>query len=391
MFKRVKEIIIKRIKPRRKNLLAVGVTNSTHFLARTIALSSVFDETYIWGKLDGVSLTPYWSKRLSVIKKFSNNSFSNNKIFKVLSAFRKLMRLIFLRFDVLFLHGGFVDSKILFLHKVINFLGGKTIVHIMGFEVLDGQVDKNNPDIIKSLKKMKSLLSNSKLVIAKNDLLYEAIKSKANQANVEIFNWGVDDTVFFPDIVNRSRDRCFTFFSPRGMASLYRIHLIVKAFTMLSKMLEGIELKLILTTYLADTAYLKSITSLIDRELMQDKIEFLEVLSPLEMAKRYRSSNVTVMFPISDGLPQSLLESLFTGTPVITPNRKPYTDWIKNEVVGQKVNGESDEDLAMAMYRAYLILSQLEYATIVKECRAAVDDYPTLSDAGNRLMDKLNY
>lgn len=378
------------VKRQNYKLLAVGNTNSVHFLSRLIAFSRNFNQTYIYGEFKGVSTMPFWQSKLTRIKVIGKNRCSDHRLFRYISIPSVFLLAIFFRFDVIFLHGGLLYPEVVLLVRLVTFLGGKSVLHIMGYEVLDEQLDTTVQGYMKRNKRTKALLESCDLVIAKNMLLYDAIKEKAGFAKVRIFDWGVDDKVFYPKQTDTSTSNRFTFFSPRGMDSIYQIHLIIEAFAVIVKRHKEIDFKLVLATYPGKTDYRNSNIELIKELALQDKVDVIDYLSPSELANCYRDSDATVMFPISDGLPQSMLESLFCGTPVIAPNKKPYMDWIKNPIAGQTVPGDSYDDLAKAMFELYKTLSHHDHADIVNKCRESVEKYPCLSDAGERLLVELN-
>ncbi len=364
---------------RQKKLFAFGNTKSVHFLSRTISLSEYFNETIILSDRPGVLNTEYWRKRAVGIKLVS---LPHGKLVR----FKFYIKLIFGSPSLVFLHGGFFSKNSVTnaITRICKLLRSKVLLHIMGSEVLQ-------EDAIKNAKRIISLSSH---IIAKNEHLREAlIRLNAPASKIIMCPWGIDNTIFNSTTSNVElselyiEEDVFVFFSPRILSPFYRIFEIVKAFNQVKKIHS--HLLLIITEYLPDKIYKDQIVEFINVENLESSIKFIDNLDPVSMATLYRRASCTVMYPLSDGLPQSLLESLACGTPVVGPAIPPYTDILQNKDIGLLVDSQNTNELYSCMLKAVEHYSQRSGAEQNQPYKELFIKYPSLSQSTKELIRKI--
>ena len=93
------------------------------------------------------------------------------------------------------------------------------------------------------------------------------------------------------------------------------------------------------------------------------------------------------MFPPSDGLPQSLLESFSCGTPVVGPPIAPYFDWVNNDKLGILSESDKVEDLARAIEIMHNNIKNFGKKIIVESCLERVASVNSLNRASKMLIE----
>lgn len=118
--------------------------------------------------------------------------------------------------------------------------------------------------------------------------------------------------------------------SPKILQRLYRVHLIVEAMPMV--LAQCPEAVLLIMEYGADPEYRAEIVARIADLGLARKIRFIGKGTHSEMPGFYSLADVLVSVPSSDGLPQSLLESMACGTPNIMNKLPRYREIVEHRV-----------------------------------------------------------
>lgn len=368
-------------KPKQR-LLAIGEANSVHFLSRTVALSHYCSETFIMSEVAAID-SDYWHNKLENVKIVS---VPHGKLVRL----KFFFHLLFNRFDVVFVHGAILRDRVeLQIIQFLKLLNANVITHAMGYDVLEEQiVNDSSTKSRQRIEMTKQVLAASNLVIAKNQNLYNAIKQMQPKANAKIFDWGLDDSVFFyikNKVVKDSNE--FVLFSPRGLNSFYRIFEIVKAYVLFIRQNPNITTKLLQTGYDCNEVYKKEIIDYLKNEGLTERVKFLPSLVPVEVAHYYQTVDCTIMFPPSDGLPQSLLESFSCGTPVVGPPIAPYFDWVNNDKLGILSESDKVEDLSRAIEIMHNNIKNFGKKIIVESCLERVASVNSLNRASKMLIE----
>jgi glycosyltransferase involved in cell wall biosynthesis len=116
--------------------------------------------------------------------------------------------------------------------------------------------------------------------------------------------------------------------SPRILRPLYRVHLVVEAMAIVRRHCP--DALLLVTEYAGDRDYRAEIARLIDRLGLQGCVAFCGQVRYEDMPAYYSLAEIAVAVPSSDGLPQTLLESMACGTPNILSRLARYEEIVRH-------------------------------------------------------------
>ncbi len=142
--------------------------------------------------------------------------------------------------------------------------------------------------------------------------------------------WGIDrgifKTVYAEDIRKKINidQHAQVLFSPRAMQPLYNIHILLKAMPLVLR--EYPDSVLILSELAADQEYREKLQILARKLGIIESIRWIPPLNLNQMPYYYSLADVVVSIPESDGLPQSVIESLICGTPCVIADLDNYSD-----------------------------------------------------------------
>jgi glycosyltransferase involved in cell wall biosynthesis len=174
------------------------------------------------------------------------------------------------------------------------------------------------------------VLGNADLVTGGSTHLVEAaVRRGARPDRARYVHFGVDTAAFTPDgdtSALRSRLRigkARVIFSPRVIRPLYRQDVIVDAFARLPA-----DTRLVMTRLQAAESELAAIEARTRALGVADRTVIVPAIDPAEMADFYRLSDVVVSVPVSDGGPNTLVEALACGRPVVSSDLPPNREWL---------------------------------------------------------------
>jgi glycosyltransferase involved in cell wall biosynthesis len=136
-----------------------------------------------------------------------------------------------------------------------------------------------------------------------------------DNTTIKRITWGIDP-VFFNLREKRQKARlklylnpnCCVFFSPRANKPLYRIDHIIRSFeTYLQKGGDGY---LLVAEMYGDANTHNELKGLIQSSSTRRKIRFIGTLNTLQMQDCYAAADVVISYATTDGLPQTLLETM---------------------------------------------------------------------------------
>jgi glycosyltransferase involved in cell wall biosynthesis len=113
-------------------------------------------------------------------------------------------------------------------------------------------------------------------------------------------------------------------FSPRILQPLYQVHLVVEAIAIVRRRFP--EVALLVAEYAADPEYKAAIVRRVDELALADHVIFCGQIEHDAMPAYYSIAEISVGVPTSDGLPQTLLESMACGTPNILSRLPRYEE-----------------------------------------------------------------
>jgi glycosyltransferase involved in cell wall biosynthesis len=208
------------------------------------------------------------------------------------------------------------------------------VVTVMGGDVLPEQhLGGLSPWELRTTRRV---LREADVILAKSDALRPAIRALGGaEDKIEVVRWGVDSAVFRRDEARGARLRVDlglaagdrVILSPRILAPLYNTHLLVEAMpAVLARVPQAV---LLLTEYGADPAYRAAVSASAGR-LLGDRVRLIGRRPHEEMPALYSLAEAVVSVPSSDGLPQSLFETMACGTPAVLGRLPAYGEVVRD-------------------------------------------------------------
>lgn len=225
------------------------------------------------------------------------------------------------------------------------------VVTVMAGEILPEQVYRGiNPYFVNPL------LRAADVITSKSDFTDEALRQIGFEGSqVKRITWGVDTEKFRSGLnTDRLRQQWqiepddFVFLSVRNCRILYNIHLIVEAFANCLAQSKR-KIKLLISEAQADPVYCQKIKVLVNRLQIEPHIRFVGPIPHSEMPFYYNLANTVVSVPTSDGMPQSLYESMACGVFHVLGDLPSYYELIQHEHNGYLVPVNNSTALADAM------------------------------------------
>jgi glycosyltransferase involved in cell wall biosynthesis len=117
--------------------------------------------------------------------------------------------------------------------------------------------------------------------------------------------------------------------SPKILRPLYRIHLVIEAMDIVRR--EIPEAVLVVTEYSPDPDYKAALSARVTELGLAEHVIFCGRVDHAEMPTYYSMADIAVAVPSSDGLPQTLLESMACRTPNILSRLPRYEEIVRHE------------------------------------------------------------
>jgi glycosyltransferase involved in cell wall biosynthesis len=286
------------------------------------------------------------------------------------------------------------------------------VVTVMGGDVLPEQ----HPGGLSVLERRatRRILEQADLLLVKSEALRPALDAWGGfSAKAEVVRWGVDPARFRRDAAaaERMRSRLAlsprdrVVLSPRALAPLYNVHLLVEA--MPAVLASAPEALLLLTEYNFEPAYREALRRRVEALRLGDRVRFAGAVPAADMPGLYSLAEAVASVPSSDGLPQSLFEAMACGAPAVLGRLPAYAEVVSDEesallvdlsagaIAGALVRLLGDGDLR-ARLAARGLERVREVAFLPREVervealyREALARGPRTAPAGGRLADVL--
>ncbi len=260
----------------------------------------------------------------------------------------------------------------------------------------------------------KRLLSEADLLLAKSTALRGDIARYGDYAEkTETVRWGIETARFARDpargeAMRRKLDlpKGPVLLSPRILRPLYNIHLIVDA--MPGILAKSPEAMLLISRHREDPEYTATLRHRVSELRIESRVRFIEPMGYDDMPGLLSMTSVVVSVPFSDGLPQTLFESLASETPIVLGRLAAYEEIVhdQREVLLADLDSPSieaavsrllvDHDLA-ARLRTAGLQRILEEASLPDEARRVEAMYRQVlseprrpSPVGPRVLDAMS-
>ena len=189
-----------------------------------------------------------------------------------------------------------------------------------------------------AFKNLDAITSTSELQKQKIEGIFHLkIKPQLIRTGIPIQDMNKDTSEFLPRAL---RGKKIVFF-PRIMKPLYNHEFCLDAIKNLPPAITANYSFVFINSDSEDTEYVNKINSIIDT-LSHCQIIFLKSLSQNSIFEVMKHSSLVVMTPLSDGTPNSALEAMALGIPVILPPL-PYDNSIFENTVTQLTSWNVDE------------------------------------------------
>lgn len=226
----------------------------------------------------------------------------------------------------------------------------RLVVTVMGSDIADHKLGYRFNAFF-----VKWLLSRADVVTSKSSYLDRRLESMGvAPGQLARITWGVDRTVFMPGLdtsllrmEHDIEEGTFVVFDVRSCAKLYNHPFILQSFAAYrNKYNEGAVL--ILTRFSGAEEHIHELESLIVQLGISSNVRFIDAIPKQKMPLYYNLADVVVSVPSSDGMPQSLYESMACGCFHVLGDLPQYKELIRDRVNGLFVEIGKQEQLVEA-------------------------------------------
>ena len=220
-----------------------------------------------------------------------------------------------------------------------GFLGKRPLViTVMGGDVLFDEQGSLGP-VGRWLTRR--VLKAADLVTVKSPLLGDVVAGfgVARERIIDVV-WGVDRRVFKPDPNGAKARReawgvaldAKVLFSPRMLKPLYNQVLMVEALAeIVTRVPRAV---LVLSMFQEDAAWREKVAIRAAELGMTDKVKFAPAVNAVDMAASYSAADVVLSLPPSDGTPQSVMEAMACGVPVVMTDLERFKPLFTHQQTG---------------------------------------------------------
>lgn len=305
----------------RKNIFVVGPSNSVLIRQRVDMLSSLDTELYWYSQSD------YKVEGIKTYHRLSS-----------VRALGSLIELFYVFFLLCWIRPAYVHvffAKNRWLNCILA-IHPRLIVTVMGSDISDATVPAESVDF----RLVKLLLNRASVITSKSFYMDEILKRfNVNDKKIYRITWGIDIDKFRLDLDCAPLKKQLNitpgvnvFFSLRGCRPLYQHEKVINAFArFLSVHPDSV---LLVSTMGAESNYLDQLQQQAKVLELGKKIHFLPEISSDEMPYYYNLADAVVSVPISDGMPQSIYESMACGCFHVLGDLPQYYEIIKAEENG---------------------------------------------------------
>lgn len=323
----------------RKKILIFADFNNPLFYDRVAMLESPEHTLILIQNADGKPLTPQALLQLSHHRIIMSPAIAQRPLRYAVSMLLTLFRILIHQPDLIVVHW----ASRLYQNLILGLFGPKTIVHTMG-----GDIDSDQDAVGNKCYFTRHLLAKARFITVKSRYMRQMLIRNfpsIDPQKIHLLSWGVDPG-FSTDTPLESETAHFfeegpVFFCMRAMRPFYRKREILDAFRHYKQNMSG-KGKLLVSTYGADPNYLETYQKALATYGLKEEVMLVNI-PHAKMSAYLHAAAATVTYSKSDGLPQSVLESLAAQTWVIA-NDLPHFD----EILEKRTNAfifQNDKEL----------------------------------------------
>lgn len=300
------------------------------------------------GMLSSIGMKSYWytqsDDEVEGVKTY--HRLSN---LRVIGTFIELLHLLFLLCWIrpTYVHVFFAKNRWLNLALAMH---PRVLVTVMGSDISPKTVRLGSLDFML----VRLLLRQSKIITSKSLFMDQMLNNfQVEENKVHRITWGVDIEKFRIGIKSDQLRQKLNipihkrvFFSLRGCKPLYQHEMVITAFSRFLYIHP--DSVLLVSTMGADLDYLKQLRYQVKQLRIDSSVVFLPEISNDEMPYYYSLADAVVSVPISDGMPQSIYESMACGCFHILGDLPQYHEVVRPRESGLYVGLDNDEQLTDA-------------------------------------------
>ncbi len=402
----------KREVPPRLTICAIGSSESTHVVSRVAGFAARGHRAYlicsrpsdIEGVQEIISQVPL-PRALDMVLRCIDR-FSHRVLNLPLARHLETVSLFYSHWRMLkqykpdIIHVHYAYSVLAWLAAVAD--RHPLVVSVMGGDVLFDEQGSPTP---RGKWLTLQLLNRADLITSKSDYLTSVLERLGGFGTKTVkVMWGIDRTHFRLVDATALRARLGlaphhrVILSPKILQPFYHIHLIVEAMPHIRAAYP--EAKLLITEYAADTAYRTQLAEQVQRLGLEEDVRFVGHVSHRDMPLYYNLADVTVAVPLSDGLPQTLLEGMACGVPNLLSRLPRYEELVTHEQSAYFIDASpqgiaegvirlfSDRELAERIVQNALSIIH-EQADFAQQVREVESYYYALLDRPKRRRSRL--
>lgn len=236
--------------------------------------------------------------------------------------------------------------------NLILALHPRLIVTVMGSDISETTVRSQSLDFTL----VKLLLHRAKVITSKSNYMDNILKRfNVPAGKVKRITWGIDKQKFDIGLDSGSvraalgiTEGANVFFSLRGCKPLYQHEMVMRAFAPFVS--DSPNSVLLISTMGASDIYLESLKSLAAELLLEGSVIFLPTIQNNDMPLYYSLADAVVSVPKSDGMPQSIYESMACGCFHILGDLPQYYEIVEAEKSGLYIDMSDDRTLTAAFH-----------------------------------------
>ncbi len=189
-------------------------------------------------------------------------------------------------------------------------------------------------------------------VLHRTDRLFcdcQAVKKKVvgwgfPERKITVFPWGVDLTVFKPDVSKKKIGEAIIFLSTRSWEPRYGLDVALKGFA--SAVREKPNLRLVM---LSDGSQAGWIHNFIRENQLEQHVELRGQIGNDSLSDIYHQAHIYLSASHVDGSSVALMEALACGTPALVSDIPSNLEWVKDGAEGWVFKDGDTADLARVM------------------------------------------
>ena len=298
--------------------------------------------------LAAADIVPFWysQSRHSIESIPCYFRLTNRRLFSgIIEMFYVFLLLCFIR--PRFIHVFYAKNRWL---NLVLALHPRLTVSVMGSDISEKTVTSGSLNF----KLVKLLLNRAKIITSKSHYMDDTLKRfSVSPHRIKRVTWGIDITKFNLNLNSDSlRQRlaisatCQVFFSLRACKPLYQHESVLQAFYSFAQ--NQPNSVLLISTMGAEGNYLNVLKELSYQLDISKRIIFLPEIDNELMPLYYNLADAVISIPKSDGMPQSLYESMACGCFHILGDLPQYREIVEEKKSGLYVDMKDDSSLSNA-------------------------------------------